>query len=151
MLLTACRPAQPPVATLTSPAEIQHQIVNTGARLTLVHVWATWCDPCREEFPEIVATYNTFKDRDVELLLISADNPEDLDAVNAFLAEQQAPVGSMVSTALDETFMTLLSTNWSGALPASFFYDANGQLVAEWSGKRSFEEYAGTIEQLLKP
>jgi hypothetical protein len=45
----------------------------------------------------------------------------------------------------------MLSPNWSGALPASFFYDSTGRLVAEWEGKRSYEDYMTTIEQLLNP
>lgn len=147
----ACRPVPPPIATLSTPEETRQQILASDAPLTLVHLWATWCDPCREEFPEVLKTYETFKGQGFRLLLVSADNPEDVDTVNAFLLEHDSPVGSLVSTELSQEFMELFSTNWSGALPASFFIDDQGEIVAEWSGKRTFEEYAGTIGRLLKP
>lgn len=150
-ILSACKPAPTPVAILSTPQETRKQIATSHAALTLVHVWATWCQPCREEFPELLKVYDAYRKDGLDLKLVSADNPDDLETVNTFLREQDSPVDSLVSTDLDENFIELFSPKWSGALPASFFFDSNGKLVAEWEGKRSYEEYASTIEQLLKP
>lgn len=150
-ILAACAPSPPSSGVVATPSEIQAAILDSEAPLTLVHVWATWCDPCREEFPELLKAFRFANERGLDLLLVSADDPDDLEAVNVFLREHQSPVDSLVSTELSPEFVELFSTNWSGALPASFFFDANGTLVAEWAGKRSYEEYIQTIEQLLKP
>jgi hypothetical protein len=150
-MLTACGPAPPSTGVVATPTEIKEAIRNSEAPLTLVHVWATWCDPCREEFPELLKAYRYAHEQGLALQLVSADDPDDLETVNAFLRTHQSPEDSLVSTELSEAFIELFSTNWSGALPASFFFDANGKLVAEWAGKRSYEEYIKTIEQLLKP
>lgn len=150
-IMAACAPAPPPAGVVATPAEIEEAIFNSEAPLTLVHVWATWCDPCREEFPELLEAYRNTRNHGLDLLLVSADDPDELDAVNAFLRNHQSPVNSLVSTELSGEFIELFSTNWSGALPASFFYDASGQLVAEWMGKRSYDEYIKTINQFLKP
>lgn len=145
ILLFACNPPAP-VATPATPNEIQQEIEISKAPLTLVHVWATWCDPCRDEFPELVKVINTFQS--LEVILISADDPAEATAVEEFLIEHQSPVGSVITTELNQKFIETLSPNWDGALPATFFY-REGKLVSEWEGKRTFEEYAETIETLL--
>ncbi len=153
-MLTACLAAcsPPPTGTPATPQQIEESIRSATAPLTLVHVWATWCDPCRKEFPELLEAYRETRKSGLQLLLVSADNPNtDLDKVNQFLQEQQSPVGSLVSTELNQEFIEMFSTNWTGALPASFFFDANGTLVAEWQGKRSAQEYIDTITPLLSP
>ena len=150
-MMAACSPEPSPTGLVATLPEIQEAIRNSEAPLTLVHVWATWCDPCREEFPDLLKACRIAREHGLSLQLVSADDPDDLEAVNAFLRKHQSPVDSLVSTELSEAFIELFSTNWSGALPASFFFDANGKLVAEWAGKRSYEAYIQTIELLLKP
>lgn len=150
-ILTGCNPASSPTGMMATPMEIKASIKNSEAPLTLVHVWATWCDPCLDEFPELMEVYRDTHERGLSLQLVSADDPADMETVNQFLRKQRSPVDSLVSTELSEEFIELFSTNWSGSLPASFFFDENGELVAEWSGKRSYDEYIQTIEQLLKP
>ena len=154
--LTACKPGSAPTGTeatgtVATPEEIGARISESDAPLTLVHIWATWCDPCREEFPEVLQAYRDTLDDGLSLLLVSADDPGDLKDVDRFLGENQSPVGSLVSTELDEGFIETFSTNWPGALPASFFYDAEGNLLAEWQGKRTYDDYIETINTLLKP
>jgi thiol-disulfide isomerase/thioredoxin len=150
-VLTACSASTSSTGVVATPKEIRAAISRPATPLTLVHVWATWCAPCREEFPELLKAYRNTRESGLALLLVSADDPDELDAVTAFLREHQSPENSLISTELSGEFVELFSTNWSGALPASFFYDETGKLVAEWAGKRSYDEYKETIEQLLKP
>ncbi len=145
-LLLSCTPT--PVATPATPAKIKATIESSKAPLTLVHVWATWCDPCRAEFPELMEVYNHFKAQGMELVLISVDEPADVEFVQAFLEEHNCPVGSLISTELSQKFIETLSPNWAGSLPSSFFY-AKGALAAEWEGKRTYAQYAEQIEKLL--
>ena len=147
-LLAACSPK--PTATPATPSAIKENIQTLEAPLTLVHVWATWCQPCREEFPELLKAYRENRNAGLELILISADEPSAGKSVEAFLIEQKSPVSSLISTELSQAFIETLSPNWSGALPASFFFDSTGKLLIEWEGKQSHEHYTKTIEQLLK-
>jgi thiol-disulfide isomerase/thioredoxin len=145
VLLNACTP-EPPTSKAATPAEIRETIL-AKKNLTLVHVWATWCAPCVEEFPELVHIMNEYPE--LHVLLISGDEPDELENVNAFLAEHHSPLGSLVATALNSEFIEALSPQWAGSLPASFFY-IDGKLVEGWEGKRTFREYKETIERLLK-
>lgn len=151
LLLTAvmvsCAP-QPPEVTIATPGEIKARIEASTAPLVLVHVWATWCVPCVEEFPELMKVHTNFEARGLELILVSGDDPEELEPVEAFLVKQNCPVGSLVSTDLSQDFIETLSPNWTGSLPSSFFY-AEGKLLHEWEGKRAYEDYAKQLETLL--
>jgi len=144
LLLAACKPLQP-TATAATPAEIA-ETLKSADQLTLVHVWATWCGPCRDEFPELVEVLRHFPNLDV--LLLSADDPAETESVEDFLLEYGSPVGSLVSTELNAEFIEAVSPNWGGSLPATFFY-RNGKIVREWEGKRTYEEYVETIDTLL--
>ncbi|MDF7800696.1 TlpA disulfide reductase family protein [Pontiellaceae bacterium B1224] len=145
ILLASCSPSAP-VATPATPQEIQQQIQTSEAPLTLVHVWATWCDPCRDEFPELVKIMQNFQS--LEVVLISADAPDKTEEVETFLTEYQSPVGSLITTELNQKFIETLSPKWGGALPATFFF-RDGKIVSEWEGKRTYDEYVETIETLM--
>ena len=41
------------------------------APLVLVNVWATWCDPCREELPELLRAYREHRAQGLRLVMIS--------------------------------------------------------------------------------
>lgn len=146
--MVACGPKEP-AATAVTPQELKARIKSSKAPLTLVHVWATWCDPCREEFPELIKVQEQFEKQGLELILVSADDPAEAELVEAFLSDQNCPVSSLISTELSEHFIETLSPNWAGSLPASFFY-SHGKWLAEWEGMRTFDQYAETIETMLK-
>ena len=143
-VLTACNPPTP-IALVATPDAIRTEIESSKAPLTLVHAWATWCGPCREEFPELVDIQKAFSKKGLRLILVSADEPSDVETVETFLSEQGSPIDSLVSTELSQEFIETLSPKWAGSLPASFFY-VDGKLVEEWEGKRTYEQYAKTIE-----
>src|SRR5436190_1199782 len=44
-----------------------------GAKAVIVNLWASWCPPCREEFPDILKVARELKGRGVRLVLVSGD------------------------------------------------------------------------------
>ena len=63
--------------------------IAAGQPVTLLHVWATWCGPCQQEFPEIEAIQKEFGPRGLRIVAVSVDEGDD-DPVTAFVREKGA-------------------------------------------------------------
>lgn len=120
-----------------------------GASATLINVWASWCQPCREEFPALVTLEREWRDRGFRLVFVSADFAEDVPAAKTFLAEQGVSAPTYLKTGDDMQFIDTLDPRWSGALPGSFLYDSSGRLVRFWEGKASEDSLRARILPVL--
>jgi thiol-disulfide isomerase/thioredoxin len=101
---------------------------KTGKGLIL-HFWATWCGPCREEMPELVKFVNDTKgDANVEFLAVSVD--EDWKVVDAWLKEHGI-VGLPV--ALDPKG-AIASRYGTTGYPETFFIAPSGEIVQHFVG-----------------
>ena len=63
---------------------------NPTSNYRLINVWATWCAPCVEEFPELIAISRKFDMREFELITISLDDAKQTAKAEAFLQKQGA-------------------------------------------------------------
>lgn len=120
-----------------------------GARATLVNVWATWCAPCREEFPDLLRVARARAGEGLRLMLVSADFEDQEPAVRAFLAARAVSDTAYLKTGDDMAFINTLSPKWSGALPATFIYDDGGRLVAFWEGMADEARFQHAVDQAL--
>ena len=123
---------------------------ESGAPAVLVNVWATWCIPCREEFPDLIRLYRQYRDRGFRLILISADFASEEDDARAFLAEHGVDFPSYLKVGDDMEFINTLDERWTGALPASFIYDVRGNLQHFWEGKASYEQMKESVLEVLR-
>jgi thiol-disulfide isomerase/thioredoxin len=149
LLLTLCGCSERAEVVTASPAVIRRRIAASDAPVLVVHAWATWCVPCRDEFPELMNVCRTYLPKGVDVLLVSADAPDETAVVRRFLQDSQSPVGTLLAADLGQAFMESLSPTWSGTLPATFLY-TGGNLRDQWEGPRDFEHYADRIDLLLK-
>jgi thiol-disulfide isomerase/thioredoxin len=129
--------------------QIHERIREPGARATLVNVWASWCGPCREEFPSIVALADRDRSRGLRVLFVSADYDEQAPETRAFLASHHTPGPWLVKAEKDQPFIDGLDQRWSGALPVTIVYDPAGKPVQFWEGGADSARFAAAVEPLL--
>jgi thiol-disulfide isomerase/thioredoxin len=138
----------PPIVPVSASA-ILERAARPGARATLVNVWATWCGPCREEFPGLLKVARSRAGDGLRLMLVSADFDDQEPAVRDFLAARAVTDTAFLKTGDDMTFINTLSPKWSGALPATFIYDGGGRLVAFWEGMADEARFQRAVDQAL--
>lgn len=143
--------------TLPAVQKIDHkkiiELVRQGRhKVTLVNIWATWCEPCRDEMPGLVRLRREYRDKDVDVILVSADDIEKADStVPRMLHKLGVDFPTYIDNdSTDEAFITGMNPDWSGALPASFLYDRDGKFVEMMVGGKSYETFEKVIKKILK-
>jgi thiol-disulfide isomerase/thioredoxin len=120
-------------------------------RPLLVNFWATWCDPCREEFPDLVRIDADYRARGLEFITISLDDTSQINTnVPQFLKEMKASMPAYLLNTLDpDEAIAAVDRTWHGALPATFLFDARGQVVFKHMGRIKAAELRAAIEKVL--
>lgn len=131
-----------------------HELLGRSAqakRPLLINFWATWCEPCREEFPDLVAIDREYRSRGLDFVTISLDDVSDIDrGVPQFLREMGATMPTYLLNVADpEMAISVVDQEWSGALPATFLFDAKGNLVYRRFGRIKPPELRAAIEKAL--
>lgn len=124
---------------------------NPTNKFRLFNVWATWCAPCVEEFPSLVAISRKFDMRDFELITISLDEPKQEAKALAFLQRQgagltkrtQASVNQegrktnhyLFTGAAPEAMGVALDAEWPGPIPHTVLVAPGGKILWRHNGK----------------
>jgi thiol-disulfide isomerase/thioredoxin len=139
------------------PADIgafKHALDITRARpdtrAVLVNVWATWCEPCREEMPDLVRLTRDRKARGLRLMLVSADSSRDRASVARYLGSLGVRMPTYLKQGDDMAFINGLDPSWDGTMPTTWLFDAAGSPtpVRVWNGKISYQEVIAELERL---
>ncbi len=104
-------------------------------RPTLVHFWATWCAPCQEELPALLAAARAVSgESSFDLVAVSVD--DSWPVIEAFFGGQ---VPSGIARARDADVASRFGV---GSLPDSFFVATDGRLIARYRGTRDWQAAA---------
>jgi len=128
----------------------QKLIAETRGKVLLIDFWATWCAPCREEMPLLVALERKYAARGLKLVTVSVDDEEDREAALKFLRTHRvSPPAYLKKVADDDRFITFVDKTWSGAVPALFLFDRQGKLVRSFIGEADLKAVEKAILALL--
>lgn len=120
-------------------------------RPLLVNFWATWCDPCREEFPDLVKLDADYTAKRLNFVAVSLDDIADIKTlVPQFLKEMKATMPVVLLNVNDpEPAIHAVDEKWDGALPATFLYDREGKVVFKYFGRIKPEELRSAIDKAV--
>ena len=131
-------------------ATLKKNIDSNDSKLHLVHIWATWCEPCVREIPMYAQIQQKYGHSGVRLYLISADDRADLRSVESFLKEKGIHFPTFILGEDANAFMKALNPAWSGALPTSFIFKPGGALHSMVLGETSEEQLKNKLDSALK-
>lgn len=141
-------PSVGPIRRIAGP-KLLEDIANSGAKGTLVNAWASWCGPCRREFPMLVALKDNMTSRGIDVVFVSVDEQDgEQDAVN-FAQERGVVPPILVAERPLGPFKQALNPKWPGMLPATFLFDGEGKLRYFWGGPVYENELLPVVEGFL--
>jgi thiol-disulfide isomerase/thioredoxin len=111
-------------------------------KVVLLNFWATWCGPCREEIPDLIALQAKYKDN-LQIIGISVDD-DDADVVKKVV--DQTGINYPVAIASPEVRMQYGGIT---AQPTSFVLDTEGRVVQKHEGLRDPLLYEVEVRALL--
>ncbi len=116
--------------------ELKNIAANDSRKLRLVNVWATWCAPCIEELPELVTINRMYRGRKFEMVTVSADDAEKIDAAERLLSKTNVSCRNVLfdSGNRDELFEAL-DPEWEGGLPYTMLIAPGGKIVYRKQGQ----------------
>lgn len=132
-------------------AEMQSLFKRDGKRHLLVNFWATWCDPCREEFPDLVKIDRDYHLKGLEFIPISLDDLADLKTeVPKFLRKMKARMPNYLLNVPDpDPVIRAVDPQWEGSMPATFLYNNKGEVVFKKFGRVETDKLRAEIEKLV--
>lgn len=147
----AAPPANLPVVKQIDAVALK-EVIKPSGRPLLVNFWATWCEPCREEFPDLVKFAAEYKGR-VDFITISLDDLAEIKRdVPAFLASMKADMPAyLLKTPDEDAAITSLALPWRGALPLSVIYKETGEPAYVRPGKIVPATLKAELEKVAAP
>ncbi|HJU92449.1 MAG TPA: TlpA disulfide reductase family protein [Pyrinomonadaceae bacterium] len=148
----AAKPRKPIVVTTIDLEALKGLITQQREHPLLINFWATYCDPCREEFPDLVKIDRDYRPRSLEFVTISLDDVADIKTgVPKFLGAMKATMPAYLLDVPDpEPAIDFMEPSWQGSLPATFLYNEKGEKVYSKIGRVKTAELRAEIEKVIR-
>jgi peroxiredoxin/thiol-disulfide isomerase/thioredoxin len=140
---------------------------NPTNKFRLFNVWATWCAPCVEEFPTLVAISRKFDMRDFELITLSMDDEKHLPNAKAFLQKQGAGLTKrkldsiakegrktnhyLFNGTTQDALVTALDPDWPGPIPHTILVAPGGKIIWRHNGTIDSAQAISVIVDAMTP
>lgn len=142
--------ATPPDPQLIDAQGYQKLVQQYRGKPLVVTFWATWCEPCRDEYPMLNELAKQYAPQGLKVVGVNLDDEGDIILMRRFIARYKPIFPNYRKKPGEEgPFRDAVLPGWNGSLPASFFYSKDGQRVGQFVGERDRATYEGAIKSLL--
>lgn len=112
------------------------KLADYSGKVLVVNLWATWCQPCRSEIPELVKLYREFRSQGLEIVGLTTENPEaSAEGVRKFVSDFD--MNYRVGWATADVALTLMANR--NAIPQSFVISRDGRVLTRFVGYNASE------------
>jgi thiol-disulfide isomerase/thioredoxin len=116
----------------------------------LVNFWATWCEPCRHEYPMLNELAKKYASEGLQVVGVSLDDEGEMILLRRFLARYKPIFPNFrKQRGKDEEFINAVNNKWTGSIPASFFYASDGRQVGQIVVESTRDVYEAAIRSVL--
>jgi len=108
-------------------------VANKNAKFTMVDAWATWCAPCKENFPHVVEMHKKYGNKGLAVVSLSFDDPanaKQFSEAEKFLKEKKAVFRNVLLDEEEGVGFEKLNIN---AIPAVFLFGPDGKEIRRFT------------------
>jgi thiol-disulfide isomerase/thioredoxin len=156
LLAVGCVLAAPQTPAPTDPKIIDAQayqklLEQNRGKPMLINFWATWCEPCRDEYPMLNDLAKQYGPKGLKVLGVNFDQDGDIILMRRFIARYKPVFPNYRNPGGGSEFQQAAMPGWNGALPATILYDKTGRQVGHYVGAQTRVTYESAIQSLLTP
>jgi len=147
------QPSSAPTSALLMPVtsqDLMNAIQAFKSPLVLVNFWASWCEPCKQEFPSILALREKLASQGLKVVFVSIDEPRDFQAAEEFLREHHVDFQTYYKGSQDLQFVSQLYPKWEGAVPTTILLGPKAEIVEAWEGDATLAEFEKRVMRHLR-
>lgn len=126
---------QPVAVDLVSKTDLATLRTNPSHQIMLVDFWATWCGSCIAEFADIQDTFRMYSDRDLSLVTVSVNVPDEQAGVLRFLQKKHATSRNLLFSSTDTVALQqAFDPAWDSAVPYTILLSGDGKVLYKQMG-----------------
>jgi thiol-disulfide isomerase/thioredoxin len=130
---------------LTAKA-MQTKLASQKDKGVVLNLWATWCEPCKAEMPELIKFQQEHKKDGLDLILLTGDAESDQKEVEDFLVHLKVDFPIYRLAEDPEAFMKNFVNNWPAQVPTTLLFGPDGRLKAQWFGRVKIKDLESKIQ-----
>jgi peroxiredoxin len=138
--------SQPVQLELVSATDLTKLRSNPTGKTLLVSFWATWCGSCIHEFADFEDTFRMYGVRDLELVTVAANMPDEKNSVMRVLEKMHATSRNLLFSSDDTAALqAAFDPGWQSAVPYTVLIDPKGKVLYQEQGSVDMLELRRTI------
>jgi peroxiredoxin len=127
--------AQPVGLELATAADLKKLRANATQQYVLVDFWATWCGSCLVELPDLQDTFRMYGVRDLSLVTVSTNMPDEKPSVTRMLNKMHATSRNLLFASDDTAALqAAFNPKWESAVPYTVLIAPGGKVLYEKQG-----------------
>jgi len=126
-------------------------IAQYRGKAVMVNFWATWCVPCRTEYPEVVDLAKEYGPQGLSVIGVSLDEDHDIALVRHFLSTFHPDFSNYRQRpGIDpDAFYQGVNPQWRGTMPQTDFYARDGHMARFFVGDKPRDAFVQAIRLIL--